>query len=107
MSKYMIKASYSPEGIKGVMAKGGTARVDAIEKLAAGVGGSLESAYFAFGGDDIYAIVDAPSHEAMAAIAGTVTGTGALSGYETVVLLTAEQIDAAANLSVDYTPPGG
>ena len=107
MSKYMIKASYSPEGIKGVMAKGGTARVDAVEKLAAGVGGTLECFYFAFGGDDIYAIVDAPSPEAMAAIAGTVTSTGALSGYETVVLLTADQVDKAAGLSVDYTPPGG
>lgn len=107
MSKYMIKASYSPEGIKGVMAKGGAARVAAIEKLAAGVGGSLESCYFAFGSDDLFAIVDAPSHEAMAAIAGTVTSTGALSNYETVVLLTADQIDAAANLTVDYTPPGG
>ena len=106
MSKYMIKASYSPEGIKGVMAKGGTARVEAIKKLAAGVGGSLESCYFAFGGDDLYAVVDAPSHEAMAAIAGTVTSTGALSGYETVVLLTAGQIDAAANMTVDYSPPG-
>jgi hypothetical protein len=30
----------------------------------------------------MYVVVDAPSHEAMAAIAGTVTGTGALSGYE-------------------------
>jgi uncharacterized protein with GYD domain len=107
MSKYMIKGSYSPEGIRGVMAKGGSARVDAIEKLAAGVGGSLESCYFAFGGADIYAIVDAPSHEAMAAIAGTVTSSGALSNYETVVLLTADQIDAAANLTVEYTPPGG
>ena len=106
MSKYLIKASYSPEGIKGVMAKGGTARIEAIKKLAAGVGGSLESCYFAFGGDDLYAIVDAPSHEAMAAIAGTVTSTGALSGYETVVLLTADQVDAAANMTVDYQPPG-
>ena len=34
MAKYMIKASYSPEGIKGVMAKGGSARAEAIEKLA-------------------------------------------------------------------------
>ena len=107
MSKYLIKASYSPEGIKGVMAKGGSARVDAIEKLAAGVGGSLEAAYFAFGSDDIYVIVDAPSHEAMAAIAATVSGTGAVSSYETVVLLTADQIDAAAKLTVDYTRPGG
>jgi uncharacterized protein with GYD domain len=107
MSKYLIKASYSPEGIKGVMAKGGTARVDAIEKLVAGVGGSMESFYFAFGGDDVFVVVDAPSPEAMAAVAGTVTSTGALSSYETVVLLTAEQVDAAAKLTVDYTPPGG
>ncbi len=107
MSKYLIKASYSPEGMKGVMAKGGNARVDAIKQLAASVGGSLECFYYAFGDDDIYTIVDAPSHEAMAAIAGTVTSTGALSSYQTIVLLTADEIDSAANLSVAYTPPGG
>jgi len=107
MAKYLIKASYSPEGIKGVMAKGGTARAKAIEQLVGGVGGSVESFYFAFGGDDVYVIVDAPDHESMAAVAGTVTSTGALSGYETVVLLTPEQIDAAAEMTVDYTPPGG
>jgi uncharacterized protein with GYD domain len=107
MSKYMIKASYSSEGIKGVMAKGGNARKDAIEKLVTGVGGTVEALYFAFGGDDVYIIVDAPSHEAMAAVAGTVGSTGALSKYQTVVLLTADQLDAAANMSVDYTPPGG
>jgi uncharacterized protein with GYD domain len=106
MSKYLIKASYSPEGMKGVMAKGGTARVQAIEKLVGGVGGSMESFYFAFGGDDVYIVVDAPSAEAMAAVAGRVTSTGVLSTYETVVLLTAEQIDAAAGMAVDYTPPG-
>lgn len=107
MAKYLIKASYSPEGITGVMAKGGTARVQAIERLVAGVGGTLESFYFAFGSDDAYVVVEAPSHEAMAAVAGTVSGSGALSSYETVVLLTAEQLDAAAYLTLDYAPPGG
>jgi uncharacterized protein with GYD domain len=106
MAKYMIKASYSHEGLKGVMSKGGSARAEAVEKLASGVGGSVESVYFSFGSDDLYAIVDAPSHEAMAAIAGTVGQTGALSKYETIVLLTPEQIDEASNLRVDYTPPG-
>ena len=106
MAKYLIKASYSPEGIKGVMAKGGSARAEAIEKLASGVGGSVESVYFSFGSDDIYAVVDAPSHEAMAAIAGTVGQTGAISNYETVVLLTPAQIDEASSMTVDYTPPG-
>ena len=43
----------------------------------------------------------------LAAVAGTVTGTGVLSDYQTIVLLTADQIDGAANMSVDYTPPGG
>ncbi len=106
MSKYLIKASYSPEGVKGVMAKGGTARAEAIDKLAAGVGGTVDGVYFSFGADDLFAIVDAPSHEAMAAIAGTVGQTGAVSSYETVVLLTPAQIDEASNLAVDYSPPG-
>jgi uncharacterized protein with GYD domain len=106
MAKYLIKASYSSQGMKGVMAKGGSARAKAIEQLAAGVGGSLECVYFTFGADDLIAIVDAPNHEAMAAIAGTVSQTGALSNYETVVLLTPAQIDAAANMTVDYSPPG-
>lgn len=106
MAKYLIKASYSPEGIRGVMAKGGSARADAIEKLASSVGGTVDGVYFSFGPHDLYAIVDAPGHEAMAAIAGTVGQTGALSSYETVVLLTPAQIDEAANMKIDYSPPG-
>src|SRR3954451_2072970 len=106
MAKYLIKAAYSPEGLKGVMAKGGSARAEAIEKLAAGVGGTVDGVYFSFGSEDLYAVIDAPSHEAMAAIAGTVGQTGALSRYETVVLLTPAQIDEAANMTVDDTPPG-
>ena len=41
------------------MAKGGSARAEAIGKLAAGVGGSVESVYFSFGAEDLSAIVDA------------------------------------------------
>jgi uncharacterized protein with GYD domain len=107
MSKYLIKASYSADGIKGVMATGGSARVAAIEKMVTGVGGSVEAVYFAFGGDDILLIVDAPNNAAVAAVAGTVGATGAISKYETVVLLTASEMDDAANMSVAYTPPGG
>ena len=65
-----------------------------------------DGVYSSRGSDDLYAIVDAPGREAMAAIAGTVGQTGALSKYETVVLLTSAQIDEAANMSVDYSPPG-
>jgi len=107
MSKYLLKVSYSTEGIKGVLKGGGSARVAAVEKALAGVGGSIESFYFAFGADDVYVVVDVPSHAAAIAMAGTVGASGAVSKYETVVLLSPEEVDEARNISVDYAPPGG
>jgi len=106
VSKYMIKASYSTDGIKGVLSGGGSAREAAIGKLVSGVGGSLESCYFAFGTDDIYIIADIPSQAAAIAIAGTVGSSGAISKYETVVLLTPAEVDGARDIAVDYAPPG-
>jgi uncharacterized protein with GYD domain len=106
MAKYLLKVSYSADGLKGVMKQGGTARVKAVERALAGVGGSLESFYFAFGGDDAYLIVDVPSHAAAIAMAGAVATTGAISRYETVVLLSPADVDEAMNVAVDYAPPG-
>ena len=106
MPKFMINASYSTEGIKGVLKEGGSGRVEAIEQLASAVGGSVEAAYFAFGGRDIYAIVDLPDNASAAAIAATVGASGALSSYETVVLLTPAEIDEAAKKTIDYRRPG-
>jgi uncharacterized protein with GYD domain len=107
MGKYLISGTYEPDGMKGVMEKGGTARVEAIKKMTDGMGGSVESFYFGFGADDVYVIVDAPDHESMIATAGAVKSSGLFRDYKTTVLLTPEQVDAAAGLNVDYTPPGG
>jgi len=106
MAKYLLKVSYSPEGIKGVMKEGGTGRVAGIEKLLAGVGGSLESFYFAFGADDVYAIADVPDHATAMAIAATIGSSGAISSYETVVLVEPSEVDAAMGKSIGYRPPG-
>ena len=106
MAKYLIKASYSVDGMKGVMKEGGTSRVKAVEAALEGVGGSLESFYFAFGGDDIYVIVDLPDHAAAVAVAAAVSTAGAISSYETVVLLSPSDVDKAMNVTVDYKPPG-
>ena len=106
MPKFMINASYSAEGIKGVLKEGGSGRVAAIEQLASAVGGSVEAVYFAFGGSDLYTIVDLPDNASAAAIAAAVGATGALSKYETVVLLTAAEIDEAAKKTINYRPPG-
>ena len=106
MAKAMIKASYSADGMKGLMKAGGTSRVKAVETALAGVGGSLESFYFAFGTDDVYCIADVPDHSAAIAMAAAVASTGAMKSYETVILLTPEEVDKAMNVTVDYAPPG-
>lgn len=106
MGKYLIKASYSTDGIKGVMKAGGTSRVKAVEHAVQGVGGSLESFYFAFGGDDVYVTVDVPDNTAAIAMAAAVGSSGAIDNYETVVLLSPSEVDQAMTVAVDYAPPG-
>jgi uncharacterized protein with GYD domain len=105
MPKYLIEGSYTLEGVKGVQSAGGTSRRDAVAKLAESVGGQLESFYFAFGDQDVYAIVDLPDNESAAAVALTAIAAGGVA-LRTVVLLTPEEVDAAANRSVEYRPPG-
>ena len=106
MAKYLLKVSYSVDGLKGVMKEGGTNRVKAVERALAGVGGSLESFYFAFGGDDVYVIADVPDHVAALAMAATVASSGAIDSYETIVLLSPSEVDKAMQVAVDYAPPG-
>jgi uncharacterized protein with GYD domain len=106
MAKYLLKVSYSADGLKGVMKEGGTNRVKAVERALSGVGGSLQSFYFAFGHDDVYVIVDVPDHASAMAMAATVGSSGAIASYETVVLLSPSDVDQAMNVTVDYAPPG-
>lgn len=105
MPKYLIVAKYTSPGVKGIMAKGGTARREAVEKLVTGMGGRLESFYFGFGDADAYVTVDLPDNTSAAAAALAVGASGMVE-ISTIVLLTPEEIDRAAATSVDYSPPG-
>jgi uncharacterized protein with GYD domain len=106
MPKFLIEASYTLDGVKGVQSAGGSSRRDAVAAVAESVGGQLESFHFAFGDSDAIVIVDLPDNESAAAVALTVNGAGG-AVVKTVVLLTPEEVDAAAKRSVDYRPPGG
>jgi len=105
MAKFLVKASYSAEGAKGVQSAGGSSRRDVIAKLAESLGGSVESFYFAFGETDAYVVLDLPDNRSAAAASMAVNAAGAATS-EVVVLLSAEDVDEAAKLSVDYRPPG-
>lgn len=105
MARYLIEARYSPEGMKGVVAKGGVARREAVEKMLADVGGRVESFDFAFGDSDAFVICEVPDNVAAAAI-GMAVGASGMASVKTTVLLSPEEIDRAAQVSISYRPPG-
>ena len=90
MSKYLFTARYVGKGIEGLMKEGGSARREAAAKATSSLGGKLESFYFAFGSTDVFAVVDLPDNAAAAAMALTVSGSGAVT-VNTTVLLTPEE----------------
>jgi len=105
MAKYLLEASYGPEGAKGILKDGGTKRRQVVEAACKANGGKLEAFYFAFGKNDLYLIADMPDNVSAAAIALAVNASGSVSA-RTTVLLTPEEIDQASKKSVTYTPPG-
>ncbi|MFD8547419.1 GYD domain-containing protein [Streptomyces sp. NPDC059649] len=105
MPRYLVQASYTPEGAKGLLAEGGSGRRAAVQQAVASCGGTLESMYFAYGETDLYCIVDFPDPLAMATVAMTVRASGALQSKATP-LLAVEDMDEAAKKAVEFRPPG-
>ena len=105
MPKFMIKASYTAEGARGLLKEGGTGRRAAIQKLIEGLGGKVEAFYFAYGEDDAYVITDVPDTTTGLAVSLAVNASGAVR-LSTIPLITPEEIDAAGKKAVQYRAPG-
>src|SRR5436190_4853297 len=105
MSKYLIQASYTADGAKGLLKAGGTSRKQNVEKMITELGGKVEAFYFAFGSHDVYVICDLPDAATATAVALTINSSGMVS-TSTTVLLTPDEVDKATKKSVHYRPPG-
>ena len=105
MAKYLYLASYTTEGLKGLLKDGGSKRKKDLSAAVKEMKGTLETLYFAFGENDGYSIVDVPDNVSAATIALKINASGAAK-VKTVVLLTPEQIDEATKINVSYRPPG-
>jgi len=105
MAKYMIQATYTAEGVKGLLTEGGTKRREAAVKAIKAAGGKVEAFYFAFGKSDAIVIVDLPDTVSAAAAALSISSSGVVTA-STTVLLTPAEIDEAAKKSVAYRGPG-
>ena len=105
MPKYLLQVNYSLDGVRGVLAKGGSAREAAARAAAESAGGKIESFHFALGSTDAYVVAEFPDNAAAAALALTVAAGGGAT-VATTALLTPEEIDRAADVEVSYRPPG-
>lgn len=105
MPKYLFQASYSSEGTKGLLKEGGTQRVTNLEKTLQGIGGRLESFYYAFGDADVIGVADLPDNVTAAALSLTINASG-MGSVKTTVLMTPAEVDQAAQKSISYRAPG-
>jgi uncharacterized protein with GYD domain len=105
MPKFLIKASYTTEGTRGLLKEGGSGRRAAIQKLMESVGGQLDALYFAWGEHDVYVIVDMPDAASAMAASLSVNSSGGAT-VTTVPLITPEEMDAATKKTAAYRSPG-
>ena len=105
MPRFLIEATYTLDGLRGLMKDGGSGRVDAVRKMAESVGGHLESFDFTFGERDTHVICELPDNKSAAAVAFAIGASGGAT-TKTVALLTPEEVDQAVQQSVDYRAPG-
>jgi uncharacterized protein with GYD domain len=104
MPKYLCQASYTPDGVIGLMKDTATGRRNAVKAAVKSVGGKLETLYFSFGADDVILIADLPDNIAAARLAVTVAASGLVS-MMTTPLLSVEEMDKALTKGAKYQPP--
>ena len=105
MSKYLIEACYTAEGLKGLQKDRASGRLEALTKAAQSLNGKVESMHFALGDDDVIAVLDFPDAGAAAALSAAVSLTG-LVRMRTTTLLTVAEMDEALTRNAAYRGPG-
>jgi uncharacterized protein with GYD domain len=106
MPKYLVEASYSAEGLKGLQKDKATGRRAAVTAAVQGLGGTVEAFYYALGEHDVITIVDLPNVVSATALALGASATG-LVRTKTTALLTVEETDQALQKNISFRAPGG
>ncbi|MFJ7270752.1 GYD domain-containing protein [Streptomyces sp. NPDC099050] len=107
MPLYLSRFSYTPETWARLTAHPED-RSQAAKSYIESVGGKLHGFWYAFGTHDGYNLWEAPDDVSMAAVALAISGGGALSSFETTVLLSVDDTLAALRKAeqIRYRPPG-
>ena len=107
MALYMSRFSYTPH-TWATMIGNPEDRRKAAQSYIETVGGKLHGFWYAFGDHDGYVLWETPDNVSMAAVALAISGGGAVSSFETTVLITVEEtMDALRKAKqIRYRLPG-
>lgn len=107
MPMYLTRFSYTPE-TWARLTKHPEDRRNAARSYIESVGGKLHGFWYAFGEYDGYNLWEAPNNVSMEAVSIAISGGGALSKFETTVLLTVEEtMEALGRVeNIRYRQPG-
>lgn len=107
MPMYLSRFSYTPETWARLI-ENPEDRREAARTYIESVGGKLHEFWYAFGEHDGWNLWEAPDNVSMASVALAIGAGGALSAYETTVLLSVEETMQALDKakSIRYRPPG-
>jgi uncharacterized protein with GYD domain len=83
----------------------GSKRRDAVKQMVEKAGGKLLSFHFALGSDDAVGVVEFPGVASAAAMSMAVNSSGAVT-LHTTLLLSPEDVDAAAKKGIAHRAPG-
>ena len=110
MPHYLIRWQFKDSTAKGLVDKPQD-RTAPARTLTEAFGGKLLCYYFSFGDYDGLGIGEFPDPVSAAAFSMKAASTGAFSRFETTVLLTAAEAEAAMKQAkttkTNYKPPGG
>lgn len=107
MAMYLTRFSYTPQAWARLIEKPEDRR-EAARSYIESVGGKLHGFWYAFGEHDGWNLWEAPDNVSMAGVALAISAGGALSSFETTVLLSVEELMTALGKakSIRYRPPG-
>jgi uncharacterized protein with GYD domain len=105
MPKFLIEASYTAEGFKGLQKDKAAGRTQAVKNALKAVDGQLECLYWCLGDRDAIAIAEFPNTVAASAFSSAISASG-LVRTRTTALLTAQELDTALAKSINYQAPG-
>jgi uncharacterized protein with GYD domain len=104
MAKFLVQATYTTDGLRGLQKEKATGRQDAVRRAVETLGGKVESMYFSLGDYDVILIIDVPDVIAGTALAVAVSASG-LVRTRTTPLLSIEEADRALAKVVEYRVP--